>query len=125
MDTARSKRDETLSVPEAEERKPFGPVAAAFFAVGIGSVVLGILTTLAEASESWKSRLEWSKSVGALSGKTIVAALAWAVSWAILHTVYKRRDPEPRMVFWVTTVLIAIGIVLTFPTFFQMFAPEE
>jgi len=33
-------------------------------AAGIGAVILGILTTLAEANEDVKSALEWSKSVG-------------------------------------------------------------
>ena len=123
MDTT-AKTDPALAISDPEERKPFGPVAAAFYAVGIGAVVLGAFTTLAEASESWKSRLEWSKSVGALSGKTIIAVVAWAVSWVILHIVYKQKDPEPKAVFWVTAVLIAIGLLLTFPTFFQAFAPE-
>jgi hypothetical protein len=33
--------------------KPFGPVAAVFLAAGIGALVLGILTTVAEASEDF------------------------------------------------------------------------
>ena len=72
--------------------KPFGPVAAAFLASGIGAVVLGILTTLAEASEGIKSALEWSKSVGPLMGKTIIAVIAFAVSWVILHVAFRDKD---------------------------------
>lgn len=105
--------------------KPFGPVAAVFFAAGIGSVVLGLLTTLAEANESVKSALEWSKSVGPLSGKTLLASAAFFASWPILHAVLRDRDPEPRRLFLWAGVLVVVGLVLTFPTFFQAFAAEE
>lgn len=104
--------------------RPFGPVAAAFLASGIGAVVLGILTTLAEASDGVASGLEWSKSVGNLMGKTILAVAAFAVSWVILHVVLRDKDLDPRKVFTWTAVLLAIGFLLTFPTFFQLFAPE-
>jgi len=33
-----------MTVSEQETSKPFGPVAAAFIAAGIGSLVLGLLT---------------------------------------------------------------------------------
>lgn len=105
--------------------KPFGPVAAVFLAAGIGSVVLGILTTLAEANEDIKSWLEWSKSVGPLTGKTVLAAVAFLVAWPILHVSMRDRDLQPRRVFVWVWILVAIGLLLTFPTFFQAFAPEE
>ncbi|HEX9121776.1 MAG TPA: hypothetical protein VF984_00220 [Actinomycetota bacterium] len=105
--------------------KPFGPVAAVFLAAGIGALVLGILTTLAEASDGIASALEWSKSVGPLMGKTILAAAAFVVAWAILQAVMRGKDPSPKMVFTWTAILLAAGFVLTFPTFFQLFAPAE
>jgi len=105
--------------------KPFGPVAAVFLAAGIGALVLGILTTLAEASTGIKDALEWWDSVGPLSGKTILASAAFFLSWAVLYAVLRTKDPKPRGVFLWTGILIAAGIVLTFPTFFQAFAPEE
>jgi hypothetical protein len=37
----------------------------------------------------------------------------------------KGKDPDPQKVFTWTAVLVGIGVVLTFPTFFQMFTPEE
>lgn len=105
--------------------KPFGPVAAVFLAAGIGSVVLGVLTTLAEANESIKSWLEWSKSVGPLTGKTVLSAAVFFVAWPVLHVLMRDKDPEPRRVFVWVWILVGIGILLTFPTFFQAFAPEE
>jgi len=104
--------------------KPFGPVAAMFLSVGIGALVIGILTTLAEASESIKSWLEFNSRVGALSGKTIVAVAAWLVSWAILHTILRGKDVDPKKAFAWTGVMFGIAVILTFPTFFQLFAPE-
>jgi hypothetical protein len=105
--------------------KPFGPVAAVFLAAGIGAVVLGILTTVAEASEDFKSALEWAKSVGSLSGKTLIASGVFLVAWVILYFVLREKDPSPRPVFVWTGILVAIAILLTFPTFFQIFTPEE
>lgn len=116
----------TSQIPESRESdRPFGPVAAVFLAAGIGSLVLGILTTLAEASEGIASALEWSKSVGPLTGKTILSVVAFALSWVILHVAFRDRDLDPGKVFVWTAVLVGIGFVLTFPTFFQLFAPEE
>jgi len=60
-----------------------------------------------------------------LTGKTILASAGFFVSWLILHVVLRRKDPRPKSVFVWTGVLIAIGLVLTFPTLFQAFAPEE
>ncbi|MEO8477165.1 MAG: hypothetical protein ABI572_08955 [Actinomycetota bacterium] len=120
MATTRDTAPETVG-----ERKPFGPVAAVFLSAGIASVVLGILTMLAEASASIKTKLELNAGVGALSGKTIGATLVFLVSWAILHVVYKGKDPEPKKIFMWTWILIAIGVVMTFPIFFQAFAPAE
>ena len=105
--------------------KPFGPVAAVFYAAGIGAVVLGILTTLSEASESFASALEWSKSVGPLMGKTIISAATFLVSWVILYFVLRDKDPDPKWTFIWTGILVGLGLLLTFPTFFQVFAPEE
>ena len=68
--------------------KPFGPVAAVFTAAGIGAVVLGILTTLSEASASIKDALQLSDRVGPLSGKTIFAVLAFLILWAVFHALW-------------------------------------
>jgi hypothetical protein len=113
------------SMPVTGVDKPFGPVAAVFLAAGVGALVLGILTTLAEASEGVKSWLEWSTAVGPLSGKTIIAVIAFVVAWVVLGIGLRGRNPKPSIVFTWTAVLVAVGLVLTFPTFFQALAPEE
>lgn len=102
--------------------KPFGPVAAVFIAAGIGAVLLGILTTLAEASSGIKDALQLNDRVGPLSGKTIGAVLVFFVMWLILHLVWKDKEVNHKRVFVWTWILLAIGVVLTFPIFFQLFA---
>jgi hypothetical protein len=108
--------------PETEEpSKPFGPVAAVFLATGIAAVVLGLLTVLAEASEGISDALQWNARVGPLSGKTIGAVVVFAIVWVVLHQVWKTKDPDPRKVFLWTWILLAVGVLLTFPIFFQLF----
>jgi hypothetical protein len=46
-------------------------------------------------------------------------------AWVVLGIGLRGRDPKPSTVFTWTAVLVAVGLVLTFPTFFTAFAPEE
>lgn len=105
-----------------EPERPFGPAAAVMLAAGLGTLVLGVLATLAEASAFVHDGLEWNTRVGPLSGKTIIAAAVFFGSWALLTAVLRRSNPPWRTVAIVTAVLIALGLIGTFPTFFQAFA---
>jgi hypothetical protein len=107
-----------------EIERPTGPVAAALLATGIGVFVLGLLTTLSEASTSVHDFLQFSDDVGPLAGKTIIASAAYFVSWGIMHALWRRQNPRLRPILIATAVLVALGILGTFPTFFQAFAPE-
>jgi hypothetical protein len=80
-----------------------------------------VFTTLAEASTSVKDWLQWSDAVGPLSGKVIMAVLVWLVSWAILHVVLRSRPYETRRALVISLILIGLGVIGTFPTFFQLF----
>jgi hypothetical protein len=106
------------------EDKPEGPISAAIIAGGIGALALGILTTMAEANETIKGWLELKVSVGPLSGKTAFAVLIWLVAWAVLHGALKSTRYETRRAFGIAMILVVLGVVGTFPTFFQAFAPE-
>jgi hypothetical protein len=105
------------------EDKPEGPIAAAIIAGGIGAAAIGLFTVLAEASTSVKDWLQWSDRVGPLSGKTIMALIVWLVSWAVLHLIYRHRAYETLRALTIALVLIGLGVLGTFPTFFQAFAP--
>lgn len=105
--------------------KPEGPVAAALVAAGVGALSLGILTTMAEASTSFKDFLSFYDPVGPLSGKTIGAVAIWLVAWGVLHMVYRDKPIGSRTALTATLVLIGLGVIGTFPIFFQLFAPAE
>ena len=60
--------------------------------------------------------------MGPLSGKTIMAVLVWLVAWAILHVTLRSRPYETRRALVVSLILIGLGVLGTFPTFFQLFA---
>jgi hypothetical protein len=108
----------------AEGTRPFGPAAAVMLAAGAGVFVLGLLTTLAEASTGIKDGLQWNDRVGPLSGKTIIAACVFFCAWAVLAVAMRRSDPPWKPVVYATAALIALGLLMTFPTFFEAFAPE-
>jgi hypothetical protein len=112
------------SPAKEEADKPFWPVAAAFLAAGFGVLVLGVLTTLAEASGTVADWLQFTDPVGPLSGKTIISVAAWLVAWALLAVALRGREIAPRTAYWITGIMIALGVVGTFPSFFERFAPE-
>jgi hypothetical protein len=105
--------------------KSEGPVAAAIIAAGVGALFLGILTTTAEASTSIKDFLSFYDPVGPLSGKTIGAVAIWLVSWVVLHVILKDKSLGSRTALTAALVLIGLGVIGTFPIFFQLFAPAE
>lgn len=114
--------DTPTTAPVSE--RPSGPAAAAILAVGIGALVLGFLTTLNEASTGVHDFLQLNDRVGPLSGKTIFAVIAYVVSWAALGTAWKDKEKDLGPVIKVGLVLLALGLLGTFPTFFLAFAPE-
>jgi hypothetical protein len=101
--------------------RPNGPAVAVMLAAGIGALVLGILTTVSEASEGLHDFLEWSDRVGPLSGKTSIAAIAFFASWGGLHLGLRDREIDWKPVIIATIALVAVALVLTFPPFFQLF----
>jgi len=124
---ARTDRIEPTSEPDGLPDvvdKPEGPISAAIIAAGIGAAALGLFTTLAEASATMKDWLQWNDRVGPLSGKTLLAVAVWLVAWAILHVTLRNRPFETRRALIITVVLLALGVIGTFPTFFQAFASE-
>ncbi len=113
----------TVAAPAALA-KPNGPAVAVMLAAGIGALVLGLLTTVTEASTGLHDFLEFSERVGPLSGKTIFGAGAFLCSWGVLHVALKERELAWRPVIAAAIVLIAVALVLTFPPFFQLFETD-
>jgi hypothetical protein len=97
-----------------------GAVAAAMLAAGIGCFFFGIITDFSEASKAIEGILSFSAGVGALSGKSIVAIVIWLVSWAIFASKWKDQSVDFGKIYNVTLILIILGIVATFPLFFDL-----
>lgn len=96
--------------------------SATLIAAGIGTFVLGLMTTWAEASTTIKTKLAFSHDVGPLSGKTTWAVIAFVVSWAVLSAVLWKRDKLLNIALIAFAVLTVMGLIGTFPKFFQAFA---
>ena len=118
--------EEVVWTPEELDivEKPNGPAVAALLASGVGSLVLGIMTTWAEASVSFKEKLQYQDRVGPLSGKTTIAGIAFLVAWAVLAPILWRRNIPWLPALVATGVLLTAAAVGTYPEFFQQFADE-
>lgn len=111
-----------MATPGKEERIPNGEAAAAILAAAIGCLALGVFVVLAEASAGFKNGIRFYMPAGPLSGKTTLAVLVWVVAWAALHYFWRKKDLDFSKVFWASMVLIGLGVIGTFPKFFDLFA---
>lgn len=106
--------------------KPDGPGAAMMLSAGIAIFVLGFLTVLAEAStgaNTWLTKWQWGKGVGALAGKTTLAGAAYFISLIVLWVVWRAKNVNLKAAFYSGLALGVVGAIATYPTFFQKFAP--
>ncbi|NUT37102.1 MAG: hypothetical protein HOV79_28935 [Hamadaea sp.] len=103
------------------EDKPEGPISAAILAAGVGALTLGVVTTAVEASKGVKEALTFSTAVGPLSGKVVITVAVWLAAWLVLHLALRRKAYESRRALTISLVLIGLGVIGTFPTFFQLF----
>lgn len=98
-----------------------GVAAAAILAVGIGTFSFGLVVCLSENIKAVEKFLTFSRPVGALSGKTDAALAVWLVSWFILTVMWRQRQVSFWKVFAAAMVLTMLGLLGTFPPFFDMF----
>jgi hypothetical protein len=115
---------EIVTSGEVPTAVPDGPMAAVLLAAGIGAFALGLFTTLAEASAEFRERLVLNAAVGPLSGKTVWATVVFLIAWVVLHVMWRERDRILRPATTAFVVLTLLGLLGTFPIFFQAFAPE-
>ena len=59
--------------------------------------------------------------VGPLSGKSDIAIATYLVAWLVLYLVWRKKDINIGRVGTATLILVALGILGTFPTFFDVF----
>ncbi len=123
--------DDLAVAPELEglisEDKPDGPGAAMLISAGVGIFVLGLFTVLAEAStgiKDWLQTFEMGLGVGPLAGKIAMGTIAYFVSLGGLWALWRNKDVNLRSAFIIGCALGALGALMTFPTFFQLFAAK-
>ncbi len=104
--------------------KPNGPVSAVLLAGGIGSAVLGLGTLIYELNDTsaFAQSLSWYKPTGGLSGKSGLGIIAFFLTWAILHYVWKDKDTDFARISTISFVLLAVGLLGTFPPVWHLFA---
>ena len=107
-----------------ETTKPNGPVSAALLGGGIGAAVFGLVTLLYEVNDTSASAtsLTWYKPVGGLSGKSSLGIIAFFLSWAILHYVWKDKETDFARISTISIVLLAVGLLGTFPPVWHLLA---
>ena len=109
------------NLPEAVPgvSRPSGPAAAVLLAAGLGSFALGLLSVLSAASASVSDALTLSDRVGELSGLTTMSVIVFFGAWAVLGVTWRHADPPLERVAAAAGVLIALGLLGTFPPFFN------
>jgi hypothetical protein len=114
----------TTSIKPAATDLPNGPAAAALLAGGIGAAIFGLITLFSEISTPFGNSLNWVNPVGPLSGKSMLGALSFFVAWAILGFLWKGKEVNFNRIATIAFVLLAVGLVTTFPPFWHLFTGE-
>jgi hypothetical protein len=111
--------DATLPDP-MPQTMPNGPGAAAVLSAGIGSLALGVFAFAGDASPPIRGLFNiWTPS-GPLSGVSTAAILVWLIAWYLLGRRWSRRDVGLRWVNIAAFVMLAGGLLLTFPPFMDL-----
>ena len=105
----------------AEDARPSGPAAAVVLAAGLGCFLLGLLTVLTVASGAFSDAMTFSERVGDLAGVTTIATIVFFAAWIGLALAWRRADPPLARVAALAGLLIALGLLGTFPPFYNLF----
>ena len=103
----------TPPVQTALSPRASGAAMAAFLAAGIGTFAMGAVVLLNEAGIFAAPALY--APAGGVSGRTTLATTVWLIAWAGLHRRWKAREVATRLVYPVTLILVAVGVLATFP----------
>jgi hypothetical protein len=109
-----------MSIQSSSATVP-GEVAAALIAGGAGSLILGFVVVLAEASSTFSGQLSIYPPTGSLSGKVALAVVGWLTIWLVLHFRMRNREIPTGKMIRVLFILVAMGLIGTFPPFFYLF----
>lgn len=111
-----------MTSPEAVtgETLPNGPGAAAILSAGIGSAALGVFALAGDAFPAINKLFTFYTPSGALSGVSTVAVIVWVVAWYVLARRWATATVAMARVNFAAFVLLAVGVLLTFPPFMDL-----
>jgi hypothetical protein len=104
---------------DAEPPRPSGPAAAVVLAAGLACFILGLLSVLTAASSGVSDALTLSERVGDVSGISTAAAAMFFAGWAALTVAWRHANPPLTRIALASGALIALGVLGTFPPFFN------
>ncbi len=96
---------------------PNGAAAAAILSAGAGCFSLGACAWLADAFKPSAHFFIFYGPTGPLSDVTTTGILIWLVSWGILSRAWSRKSVPMGMINAIAILLLAMGLLLTFPPF--------
>ena len=104
-----------MAIPKREpvSTVPNGAALASFVAAGIGAFSWGVVVFLNEIGVFAAPALY--APAGGVTGRTTLGAATWLIAWAILHRRWRARTMDPGGVFVWAAILVALGLLLTFP----------
>ena len=89
--------------------------------------VVNVFTTASKAFNVWvhgigKVWMPGAEGIGPYSGKQTLAAVAWLVTWAILHFALRKREMDISR--WLLAFLVGVGVATTliWPPVFEYLA---
>ena len=100
---------------EPAEHLENGPAGAAILSAGIGCFAVGALAVAADGSKPLAKLLTFYAPTGPLSGVSTVAIVIWLSIWLVLARLWGAKIVAMRKVNVAAFVLLAIGLLLTFP----------
>jgi hypothetical protein len=107
--------------PASNVPLPNGPGAAAVLAAGIGCFAMGAVSVLADKLPGLARMLNIYSPTGPLSGVSTAAMLVWLAAWALFHYCWRKRSVELRRINGIAFLLLACGLLLTFPPIGDLF----
>lgn len=98
---------------------PSGPAAAVVLAAGVACFTLGLLSVLTAAVARVSDALTLSERVGDASGLMTATGVVFFTIWSALSLLWRRADPPLMRVALASGALVALGLLGTFPPFFN------
>jgi len=104
-----------MSNSQSEDRITNGRAGAAILSAGVGALVIGVLAVAADAFKPLGKILTFYKPSGPLSGVSTMAVVLWLATWFVLNRLWRTKAVAIGKVNAVAFLLLALGILLTFP----------